>query len=109
TNGLGQTISATATTTTGGAYSFSTDSSGNALLPGTYKITETAPTGYQTTATKVGTVNGATDGTVLSATQIGSIVLTSGQGGISYNFGHTQPVTLAGTVFQDTNASGVMD
>ncbi len=110
TNGLGQAITATATTIFNGTYSITTDSNGNALRPGTtYKVTETQPSGYVAGATAVGTVSGTTDGTVVSAGQIGSIAMTSGQAGVNYNFGDVKPVTISGIVFQDTNANGVMD
>src|SRR5439155_1028698 len=58
TNNLGQAITATATTAANGTYSFSTDSSGNALRPGTYQIAETQPSGYLQGTNAVGTVNG---------------------------------------------------
>src|SRR5206468_2804489 len=92
TNGLGQSISATTTTAANGTYSFATDSSGNQLRPGTYVITETAPSGYLLGAAAVGTVNGSADGTLVSATQISTIALTSGQVGINYNFGDLKAV-----------------
>jgi hypothetical protein len=109
TNGLGQSITATTTTAANGAYSFSTDSGGNALLPGTYQVAETQPGGYLAGATNVGTVNGTSDGTVVATGHIGSIALTSGQNGINYNFGQVQPITIAGTVYLDANGNGVMD
>ncbi len=109
TNGLGQSIMATTTTAANGTYSFTTDSNGNALRPGTYQIAETAPSGYLQGANTVGTVSGATDGTLVPVDKIGSIVETSGQSGISYNFGWVQAVTISGLVYQDTNANGVLD
>ena len=109
TNGLGQSITATTTTASNGSYSFSTDSNGKSLYPGTYQIAETEPSGYVSTANTVGTVNGTTDGVLVPTDKIGSIVLTSGQSGINYNFGDTQPVTIGGTVYQDTNGNGVLD
>ena len=66
TNGLGQSITATTTTAANGTYSFSTDSNGNSLRPGTYQIAETQPSGYLPGATAVGTVNGTADGTLVS-------------------------------------------
>jgi hypothetical protein len=108
TNGLGQSITATTTTAADGSYSFSTDSAGNVLRPGTYQVTEAQPSGYLPGATNVGTVNGAADGTVVATGQIGSIALTSGQNGIHYNFGEVQPVTIAGTVYLDVNGIGVI-
>src|SRR5207244_285595 len=70
TNGLGQSISATTTTAADGTYSFSIDSSSNALRPGTYQVVETLPNGYLAGSAAVGTVNGTGDGTVSSATKI---------------------------------------
>ena len=109
TNGLGQSITATATTAANGTYSFTTDSNSNALLPGTYQVAETVPSGYLAGTNAVGTVNGSSDGALLTGNKIGSIVETSGQSGINYNFGDVKPVTLAGTVYQDTNGNGAFD
>ena len=72
---------------------------GSTVPPGTYQIVETLPGGYQVSATTVGTVNGTAVGSVVTAGTIGSIVETSGQAGINYNFANVQPVTLAGLVF----------
>src|SRR5262249_55881820 len=83
--------------------------SGNPLRPGTYQVAETVPTGYLAGSNAVGTVNGTGNGTLLAGNKIGSIVMTSGQAGINYNFGDLQPVTLAGLVYLDTNANGVLD
>ena len=110
TNGGGQSITATTTTGSGGTYSFTKDSNGNLLLPGTYTITETALGGtYILGAANLGTVGGSSDGTVASQTQISGIGLTSGQSGINYNFGDYQPVTLAGMAYVDANKSGAFD
>src|SRR5262249_36321788 len=87
----------------------STDSNGNKLAPGTYQVVETQPNGYLLGAASVGTVNGASVGTVVSATQIGSIVLTSGQSGVNYNFGNIKPVTLSGTVYADSQCNGPLN
>ena len=109
TNGLGQSITATTTTVAGGAYSFSTDSNGNLLRPGTYQVIETSPAGYVAGATSVGTVNGTADGTVVAYGHIGSIALTSGQTGFNYNFGDIEPVTIIGTVYVDSNGNNRLD
>src|SRR5439155_1762250 len=109
TNGLGQAITGTATTNANGTYSFTIDSSGNALRPGTYQVAETQPSGYLQSVNTVGTVNGTADGTLVPVDKIGSIVLGSGQNGINYNFGEVKPVTFSGLVYQDTNANGVQD
>jgi hypothetical protein len=109
TNNQGQTVTATTTTAANGTYSFSKDSSGNPLLPGTYQITETTPTGFVQVAANVGTVNGSLDGTEASAGQISSIFLGSGQNGINYNFGLTLPVAVSGYVYMDYNNDQVFD
>src|SRR5207237_4996562 len=54
----------------------------------------------------VGTVKGAVDGTALSITSIGSIVLTEGQAGANYLFGDIKPVTVSGLVYLDVNGNG---
>src|SRR5204862_511908 len=109
TNGLNQAITATVITAADGSYTFSTDSNNNVLRPGTYQIVETVPSGYLTGAAAVGTVNGTADGTASSATQISSIVVTSGQNGINYNFGDVKPVTIKGLVYDDTNGNNALN
>src|SRR5204862_378889 len=109
TNGLNQSITATVVTAADGTYTFSTDSNNNPLRPGTYQITETVPSGYLTGAAAVGTVNGSADGTVSSATQISSIVVTSGQNGINYNFGDVKAVTIKGLVYDDSNGNNTLN
>ena len=59
-----------------GTYSFTSDSSGNPLLPGTYKVTETQPAGYLQGSNTVGTVNGVSDGSLIPVDMIGNVVLT---------------------------------
>ncbi len=83
----GSSVSATTTTAANGAYSFVTDSTGLPLSAGTYQITETQPSAYHTATNNVGTVNGASDGTV-SGDTISAINLSAGQNGINYNFGN---------------------
>ena len=109
TNGLGQSITATTTTAAGGTYSFSTDSSGNALRPGTYQIAEASPSGYLQGSNTIGTVSGTADGALVTGNKIGSIALTSDQSGINYNFGWVKPVTIAGLAYLDANADGIYD
>src|SRR5207244_1051659 len=109
TSDQGTSITATTTTSAGGSYSFATDNSGTGIRPGTYQIVETQPSGYLARAAKVGTVNGSPDGTLVSVTQIGAIVLAEGQSGINYYFGDIKPVTLSGSVYEDTNDNGVLN
>src|SRR5262249_12396409 len=71
----GQAVTATTTTASNGTYSFATDSSGNNLVAGTYKVTESQPTAYYAGGNTVGTVNGTAAGTLLPGGAIGSITL----------------------------------
>ena len=100
----------TATTTTGadGSYRFTTDSNGNPLDAGTYKITETQPAGFLEGTNTVGTVNGVTDGVLVPVDMIGSIVLAAGQASVGNNFGEVRPVTVAGNVYEDRDGSGTL-
>src|SRR5262249_36866645 len=100
TNGLGQTVSGITTTTAAdGTYSFS------GLRPGTYVVTETVPATYLAGAATVGTVNGTAVGTATSSTAIGSIALTSGQGGVNYRFGDYRSPTRRSSDHEDSNAN----
>ena len=109
TNGLGQSITATATTNSSGVYTFTTDTNGNAIRPGTYQVVETLPSGYLAGTNAVGSVNGSTDGTLVSTNEISSILMASGQTGSKYNFGAVQPVSFGGTVYQDSNGNNAFD
>src|SRR5262249_12579012 len=70
---------------------------------------ETHPSGYLVGTTSVGTVNGTLDGTVVTTGTIGSIVMAESQTGINYNFGEVKPVTVAGTVYEDSDDNGTLD
>ena len=103
TNGLGQSVSLTATTGADGSYTFS------GMRAGTYSITETAPGGYSFAVANLGTVNGSADGTAASTTQFTGIATTSGQAGSNYNFGQSKAVTLSGVVYHDVNGDNLYD
>jgi hypothetical protein len=107
TTGQGQSVTATTTTAADGTYSFSQDSKGNALLPGTYQIVETQPSGYVQVAANVGTVNGTVKGTTSLPGKIASIVMQSNQTGVNYNFGLSVPASASGYVYLDNNKNGV--
>ena len=110
---------ATTTTAADGDYNFTCDSSGNPLLPGTYKLTETQPAGYDQGRNTVGTNNGKSDGSLVPVDMIGSIVLASGQQSINDNFGEVKPggvgpqtlsapVTISGNVYYDQLGTGML-
>jgi hypothetical protein len=109
TTAFGQTVTAATTTAADGSYTFTTDSTGTLLTAGTYQVSETPPAGYLKGAATAGTVNGSADGTVMSQTTIGSVVLSQGQNGVNYNFGNLKPVTISGLVYQDTNQDSLYE
>ena len=100
TNDLGVAVSQTASTGSGGTYSFQN------LRPGTYSITETPPTGYLSGMDKdmVGSLGGTA-----GSSQVTSIAVGQNQAGTAYNYGELLPSSLAGTVYLDSNDNGVLD
>jgi hypothetical protein len=80
TNGQGQTVTVYATTDSSGFYQFT------ALQAGTYTLSVTPPTGYQNGTDQVGTVNGASSGSLLGSGTIGNLNLTPGSIGLNYDF-----------------------
>jgi large repetitive protein len=99
----GNTVTAVATTTdaTTGAYSFPN------LLPGTYTINETQPTGYSPGSEQVGTVDGAPSGTA-AADKFTAIALVSEGVGINYDFGE-RAAGISGTVYNDISDDGIIN
>ncbi|HEY3900126.1 MAG TPA: SdrD B-like domain-containing protein [Chthoniobacter sp.] len=95
----GNAVNLTTTTAADGTYSFSN------LRPGAYSITETQPTGYLEGFDTVGTQGGS--GTVQDV--ISSVFVTSGTKGTGNNFAELLPSTISGSVYVDSNESGVQD
>ncbi|MDX1962680.1 MAG: SdrD B-like domain-containing protein [Pirellulales bacterium] len=91
----------TAVTNASGEYKFT------GLLPGKYCVVETQPTGWFSTGSKVGSVNGSIRGTVITADELCEITLDGGEDGVRYDFGEVLPVRLAGRVFADPEADCV--
>jgi hypothetical protein len=81
TDSFGQQITMTTLTKDDGSYTF------GGLMPGTYRVVETQPLGFEQGITTVGTVNGTENGLLLGNDDIGEIQLHPGQFGINYNFG----------------------
>ncbi len=87
-------VTATATTDSNGAYSFTN------LRPGSYTITETAPSGYLDGAVTVGSQLSGTAGTE----NINTIVLAPNVNGVNNNFGELNEPSLSGFVYSEPNA-----
>jgi uncharacterized repeat protein (TIGR01451 family) len=97
---LGQVISATVYSAADGSYSFPN------LLPGTYSVTETQPSGY---------LDGldAKGGIVIPGSKttdiISGINLSGGINTTNNNFGELPPARLTGYIYQDVNNNGIKD
>lgn len=76
---LGNSVSQTTTTDANGDYTFTN------LLPGTYTLTETQPTGIRDAQANPGT--GTTAAGTAGTNEIATITLASGENGVAFNFG----------------------
>ena len=99
---------ATTITAVDGTYSFTFDSNGNPLTPGTYKITETQPAGLSPGNQYRRNRQRRIRQRLIPVDMIGSMVLTSGQASVSNNFGELKPVTISGNVYEDMLGTGVL-
>ena len=97
------TVEATTVTDANGDYSFAN------LLPGTYQVVETVPSGYLSVGDTPGTVNGQTRGQVETATVLTGINLDGGDDSIQNDFANCKPDTVSGYVYYDAKDNGVMD
>ncbi len=113
----GETITLTGTTNAGQAVSVSEQVSSTGtysftgVLPGMYTLTESnIPSGFVSTGSNPGTINGGLDGVSSSATMISAVGVGSGRyTGVNYNFGNVQTSTIAGEVYADANGDGHLD
>ncbi|HMP61405.1 MAG TPA: SdrD B-like domain-containing protein, partial [Gemmatales bacterium] len=91
-------VNQTAITGADGTYSFAS------LLPGTYSLTQTQPTGFRTGIDSLGTLGGT-----VGANEFTDIVINAvGDIGANYNFGE-RGILFTGRVFNDLNGNGVFD
>lgn len=80
------------------------------LLPGTYRVVETQPSGYFSVTAVPGSVAGQTTGSVESPDAIIGIEVPLGdQSSINNDFAEALPASLSGYVYQDNNNDGVRD
>ncbi len=94
----GNAVNLTTTTGTGGAYQFTN------LVPGTYSLSETEPSGFLPGTDAIGSQGGNVVGGVLSNIQV-----ALGAIGIHNNFAELQPASLSGFAYVDANANGRFD
>ena len=95
TDSNGAPVARTATTGADGSYLF------DALLSGTYAVTEAQPAGYLDGKDAVGTGGGTTADDILSA-----IALQAGDDLVGYTFGDLLPSSLTGFVYDDADGNG---
>jgi uncharacterized repeat protein (TIGR01451 family) len=98
TDDLGAAVLVTVVTDAAGGFRF-----GN-LRPGTYTITESQPAGYLDGRDTAGTSGGTIGDDTFSA-----ITVTPGADGSGYRFAELQPVSIAGRVWLDGDASTTVD
>ncbi len=94
---FGGTVNRTTTTSSDGSFTFDN------LLPGTYTLAETQPTGFPDGITQAGSSGGTVNGNIIS-----NIVLAGDVNATDYTFGEFG-IRVNGSVFNDLNANGVRD
>ncbi len=96
-----------ATTDANGDYLFGTNLK---LMPGTYQVRETQPTGYFSVGADPGTVDGANVGSIATVDILTDIVIPLGdQHAIDYDFAEALPVSVSGHVYHDRDNDGVRE
>ncbi len=93
----------TTVTDANGDYSF------DDLLPGTYRVVETQPSGYYSVGATAGTVSGSTRGSVLDEDTITGIELLGGEDSVDNDFAEAAPAQLSGHVYHDADNDGTYD
>ncbi|WP_390620259.1 SdrD B-like domain-containing protein [Rubripirellula amarantea] len=80
------------------------------LLPGSYQVVETQPSGYYSVAAVPGTVAGQPTGNAASADVLTNINIELGDtSAINYDFAEAQPASVSGFVYVDADNDGVRD
>jgi len=101
----GQYVSTGRTTTTDpfGDYEFLD------LLPGTYRVVETQPIGYESVGAQIGMVDGSPRGTVTSVDVLSDIALLGGEVSLGNDFGEVMPASVSGRVHLDLDQDCAYD
>ncbi|QDV58092.1 MSCRAMM family protein [Rosistilla oblonga] len=90
-----------------GDYHFGTDLD---LMPGTYHIEETQPTGLFSVGAVPGTVDNSISGTVLNADVLTGIEIPLGDlHAVDYDFAEADPAKISGYVYRDDSDDGIKD
>ena len=96
-----------ATTDANGKYHFPTSLG---IQPGQYRLVQTQPENLMSVAAIPGTMNGDSVGQADSADILSALEIPFGDSvALNYDFAETQPATLAGFVYLDSNNNGVRD
>ncbi len=93
----------TTVTAADGSYRFAD------LLPGTYRVVETQPSGYYSVGASAGNVSGTIRGSVLDSDTITGIELLGGEDSVDNDFAEAAPARLSGHVYHDADNDGVFD
>ncbi len=102
-NAANNTIAATTTTASGGAYSFAT------LLPGSYYVEFGAVTGYDRSPVDQGSDDSKDSDANVTTGRTGTVTLAAGDSNLTLDAGYYQPATLGNLVWIDTDNDGLVD
>ncbi len=96
-------LSWTKQTESDGSYQFDN------LLPETYHVIESQPSGYESVGAIAGTVDNVTRGLVTSVDSLGQIELFGGEQSVDNDFGEIVPSSISGRVHADEDMDFVYD
>ncbi len=92
-------------TSVAGQYTFGTNLG---LMPGTYRVSETQPSGYFSVGAIPGLVDGANVGAALTDDVLTGIAIPLGDlHAINYDFAEARPASISGFVYRDDSDDGI--
>ncbi|MGC8951420.1 SdrD B-like domain-containing protein, partial [Chloroflexus sp.] len=103
TTGAGVTFNLTTTTSSGGFYRFDN------LVPGTYTVTVSRPSGYEFTAANQGADDAVDSDADPTTGAMSATVLVSGEEDLTWDAGLYRPASVGNLVWEDVNGNGVHD